>query len=376
MRLYLHIPFCSSKCPYCDFVSAPADSGTRRAYLRALFGEMDMAGASARKGDRLESLYCGGGTPSVYEPSDLARLLVRASELWGWADDAEVSVEINPSTWDGSRLEEAVAAGFNRLSIGVQSFDDEVLRALGRRHGAEQSRRLAREAMDTAGATVSLDLIFGVPGQAPGTWRRTLEEALELRPGHVSAYALTVEPPTPLGRGVAAGAVSMPPDETVAEMYDDACRLFASAGYGHYEISSFALPGKECRHNQAYWKRLDYLGLGAAAHSFRAPDARSRNTGDVAEYMSRLEAGSSPLDMEEPLSAEEIWEEEVFLSLRTAEGVDVEVLAGTAGREGAVSEAWKTLEESGLAWMRGSRCGLTEKGMFVSNDIIASLFPG
>lgn len=375
MRLYLHLPFCVAKCPYCDFVSEEAEEEMRFAYLEALCEEVLLARfARAHEATTVQSIYCGGGTPSIYSPEELARLLAQIKELWPVSPGAEVTVEINPATWSPDRLEEAVEAGFNRLSIGVQSFDDDVLSTLGRPHSAEEARSLARLASRMEGASVSLDLIYGVPGQDARIFHDTLEEALDLRPQHLSAYALTLDPFTPMGRRAGRGEVALPREEEVAEMYEDACRTLAAAGFLHYEISNFALPDRECSHNLAYWRREDYLGLGAAAHSFRGPDERFRNTSDIKEYIRRIKAAESPLEETEHLSPYEVWEEEVLLSLRTASGLEMDVLDRRGGRDDDARKAWRVFMEAGLAWRRGTRCGLTEKGMFVSNHIISSLF--
>ncbi len=221
---------------------------------------------------------------------------------------------------------------------------------------------------------MSLDLIYGVPGQDARSFRETLEEALVLRPRHISAYALTLDPHTPMGRRALRGELVLPRDEEVAEMYEDACRILAAAGFLHYEISNFALPGWECRHNMAYWRREDYLGLGVAAHSFKGPDERCRNTADIEEYIRRMKAAESPLEETEHLSPEEVWEEEVLLSLRTARGLEMDVLARRGGFDDDAQAVWNDFMEAGLAWRRGTRCGLTDKGMFVSNHIISNLF--
>jgi oxygen-independent coproporphyrinogen-3 oxidase len=375
MRLYLHLPFCLAKCPYCDFVSARAEEEVRAAYLEALLEELRMARPPGScEIITVESIYCGGGTPSVYSPRELAGLLAQIKERWPVSPGAEVTVEINPATWSPDRLGEAVSAGFNRLSIGAQSFDDDVLVTLGRPHSADEARSLARLAGETQGASASLDLIYGVPGQNPRIFRDTLEEALTLRPRHISAYALTLDPLTPMGARACRGEIALPPEEEVAEMYGDACRILAAAGFVHYEISNFALPGWECDHNLAYWRREDYLGLGAAAHSLRGPDTRLRNVSDIAEYIRRVQAEESPLEEMERLNLQEIWEEEVMLSLRTAQGMEIGTLTRRETRAEGATRAWEDFVQAGLAWRRGARCGLTERGMFVSNHIISGLF--
>jgi oxygen-independent coproporphyrinogen-3 oxidase len=246
------------------------------------------------------------------------------------------------------------------------------LRTLGRKHGPEEARSLARLSSGLEGASVGLDLIYGVPGQGLESWMETLDEALGCRPQHVSAYALTLDASTPMGAAAEAGGIVLPEEGSVVEMYEAACRILGRAGYRHYEISNFCLAGRECAHNLACWRREGYLGLGASAHSFDPPASRRHNLADLGAYVAEAAAGRLPVEEQESLTPEEAWEEEVLLSLRTAEGASEELL--TVG--GGPPESWDTLVESGLAWRDKGRCGLTERGMFVSDHIIAGLLAG
>ncbi len=374
MHLYLHFPFCPSKCPYCDFCSFTAEEATRRAYLQALQREMETVRRTdeAAGGDAL-SVYCGGGTPSLYPPGELGEVLERLASLWPTAPGAEVTVEVNPATWGAEEVAEARAAGFNRFSLGIQSFDGRVLQALGRIHGPREARSLARAACGLEGASVGFDLIYGVPGQGLASWEDTLEEALSFGPHHLSTYALTLDPSTPMGARVESGEMSLADDELAADMYHAACRVLKGAGYRHYEISNFCLQGRECSHNLACWKREGYLGLGASAHSFAPPAARRRNLSDLGAYMREASGGRLPREEEEWVSPGEAWEEEVMLSLRTAEGAEEGLFEGGGN---AAAAYWDGLVEAGMAWREGGRCGLTERGMFVSNHIISGLFAG
>jgi oxygen-independent coproporphyrinogen-3 oxidase len=297
-------------------------------------------------------------------------------DLWPVSPGAEITVEINPATWSGDQLRAAVDTGFNRLSIGAQSFDDGVLLTLQRQHDAAETRSLANLAAEVDGAAVSLDLIYGVPGQGLSTWLFTLQESVEFEPEHISTYALTLDPQTPLGRRVETGELSLPGEEEIAKMYEHACRTLRAAGYHHYEISNFARPGHECGHNEACWRREDYLGLGAAAHSFQAPDVRRHNLVSVDSYMEKVQQGELPLGETERLSPREEWEEEVLLSLRTSRGLEMEALARQGVGVGESRRVLDPLLKDGLAWRRGNRCGLTERGMFVSDHIISSLLGG
>ena len=372
MRLYLHIPFCLRKCPYCDFASFSADGRLRSVYLEALLREIRLHQGPEAGKEPLRSLYIGGGTPSLYGPRELARLVEGAEAVWGLAPGAEVSVEVNPATWGEEEWGSLVDAGFNRVSIGVQSFDRLTLRRLGRPHGAEEARAAAETALAQEGLQVNLDLMYGVPGQAMQAWKETLEEALSLAPHHLSLYLLTPEPSTPLEEDIRAGRVECPGEDDVAAMYEEACLMLAAGGYRHYEISNFAMPGFECRHNRAYWRREAYLGLGLAAHSFRPPDLRWSNTRDMRVYLEDLGGGRLPRREEERLTPGEVAYQEAMLSLRTSEGMPLPALPGRDGGE-EVMAFLRALEAGGLAWSGKGRWGLTERGMFVSNLILADL---
>ncbi len=374
MRLYLHIPFCLRKCPYCDFVSYVGRPEMRSAYLEALRSEMRLRAEREGAGPLL-SLYVGGGTPSVFGPGELARLVEEADRCWGMVPGAEVSVEVNPATWGREEWRELAESGFNRVSVGVQSFDRRDLAVLGRAHGGREARQAAVWAMEAEGLSVNLDLIYGVPGQSPGSWSRTLQEALSLSPHHLSLYLFTPEPATPLGREVVEGKLALPEEDEVAEMYGEACAALSERGYRHYEISNFAMPGHECRHNLAYWRREAYLGAGVAAHSFRPPGLRESNPRDLRVYMACLQRGALPQREQERLTGDEIAFEMTVLSLRTSEGMPLGACE-TAGSAGAFRAYLEGLLEGGLAWKEEGRLGLTERVMLVSNMVIAGLPSG
>jgi len=374
MRLYIHIPFCIRKCPYCDFVSFPSDRDKMDAYLRALTLEMRLV-HRREGGGRLESVYLGGGTPSLYHPRELGQLLEEAASLWGLEEGAEVSVEVNPATWGKGEFREARWLGFNRMSVGVQSFSRRALEVLGRAHGPWESLEAVRSALSLDGVSVGLDLIYGIPGQGVGEWAETLQSALQLRPHHLSLYLLTPEPGTPLAEEVARGFLSLPGEEEVVAMYEVACRMAADHGYRHYEVSNFALPGHACRHNLAYWRREGYLGLGVAAHSFIPPRRRWSNPTDLGVYLSYLEREKLPPQRDELLTPEEAREEEAMLALRTAEGLRRSFLGEEEG--GRRTLGWlEQLREEGLVWLGEDAFGLTERGMFVSNAVLSAFLSG
>ncbi|MEX2421221.1 MAG: radical SAM family heme chaperone HemW, partial [Actinomycetota bacterium] len=290
-------------------------------------------------------------------------LVKRLRSAFGVSAAAEVSMEANPDTVDEATLAALRGAGVTRLSMGAQSFDKDVLEALERVHQPEAVRS-AYSAARTAGFDdVNLDLIFGAEGESLTSWLDTLEQAIELEPEHLSAYALTIEAATPLGRKVASGITPAPDPDLQADMYAAACERLAAAGYEHYEVSNWAKPGRECRHNLTYWRRGSYLGLGADAHSHR--DARRWwNLRPPEQYLAEVEAGRLPVGGKEHLSAPEMRLEDVFLRLRMLEGIP----ANQVDEQRASS-----LRDAGLLTRRGPNYVLTERGMFLANEVILDM---
>jgi putative oxygen-independent coproporphyrinogen III oxidase len=360
--LYVHVPFCLTRCGYCDF-NAYVDLGHLSGrYAAALRAEAALA-APAWEEERFRSVFFGGGTPTTLAPSTLVGILDELKERFEVAPDAEVTVEANPDTVDEESLSALVAGGFNRLSMGAQSFDPDMLRALERLH-EPHSVREARGAARRAGFTnVNVDLIFGTPGETMDSWRRTLREAAALEPDHLSCYALTVEPATPLGRTVASGVFPAPDPDVQADMFDEAGRFLQGGGYVHYEVSNWCRPGFECLHNLGYWRREAYLGLGAGAHSSRG-GRRWWNLRPPAAYLHAVEGGAAPVGGEERLGPGEIRLEEVFLALRTSEGVP----AGQIDRARAAS-----FVQNGLLRRRNGRLVPTDRGMFLANEVALAL---
>jgi putative oxygen-independent coproporphyrinogen III oxidase len=362
--LYVHVPFCLARCGYCDFNAYAGLDALAPRYLRALRREADLASA-AWSSTRFASIFLGGGTPTTLAPAALGALLAHLRERFAVAADAEVTIEANPDTVEARGLEGLAEAGFRRLSMGAQSFDPAVLSALERAHAPEAVRQAFAAARSAGHDNINLDLIYGATGETLASWRRTLEEAIALGPEHLSAYALTVEPATPLGRKVAAGLVAPPDPDLQADMYELACRLLADAGYGHYEVSNWARDGYACRHNLGYWRRRPYLGLGAGAHSFR-DGRRWWNLRRPEAYLAAVEAGESPVGGGERLSAEDDRLEEVLLRLRTFDGIP---------------EAWGERErervaafvDEGLLERRDGMLAPTERGLFVLNEVALAL---
>ncbi|MDI6872940.1 radical SAM family heme chaperone HemW [Candidatus Solincola sp.] len=364
MRLYVHWPFCHRRCPYCDFVARTANRRLMREYAVALRKELEIRAGGIRRGAGLRSLYLGGGTPSTLSGGEVGELVSLVGRLFGFRRNAEISVEVNPATWGMEDFRRARLAGVNRVSIGAQSMEDGCLCRLGRLYDSEEVRRAVKNARRAGIPSVSLDLLYGLPLGWGGYLGKDLERALELSPHHLSLYALTLHPGTPLADAVLRGEVLLPDEDEVADEYLMAREILAEAGYLHYEISNFCLPGHECRHNMAYWRREEYLGVGAGAHSLWR-GRRFRNRESVLGYLNDLRKGELPVAEEQNLEGKEIREERIMLGLRTSRGVPERLLGKT--------EKIAEMESLGLLRRTGRRVFLTPPGMLLSNAVIADL---
>jgi putative oxygen-independent coproporphyrinogen III oxidase len=380
--LYVHIPFCASRCPYCDFATAPATTALRGRYLDALNREI------AREGEllgrpRVRTLFFGGGTPSLLEPAEIQSL---ADALRGafTLRPREVTLEANPATLDRARLEAWQALGLTRLSLGAQSFDAAGLRALGRTHQPEDSAAAVRVARE-AHLDVNLDLIFGWPGQTIAAWERDLATAIALEPDHVSCYPLELRldpdgsiPNWPGGgwavleRWRRATAAAQPDDAGIARMYRVAERSLGRAGYRHYEIANWARPGKGSLHNLGYWRDRDWLGVGAGAHTHLA-GARSANPADLRSYILRVESGTERAvdDEADPSS------EAAMLALRLDSGLNLERYEARFGASAArrVRSALREVEPVHLVEVRGRHACLTARGRLLASEVFVRLLP-
>ena len=359
--VYVHIPFCASRCDYCDFATWTDRDHLVDAYVAACVADLERRD---RRGELVPatSVFFGGGTPSLLPAADLVRILDAVPR----APDAEVTVECNPDSVDVAKLAAYRDAGVNRLSFGVQSMRPHVLSALGRTHDPDNVYRAADSARAAGFERFNLDLIYGTPGETPDDWRATLEGALELDPPHVSAYALTVEPATPLGRRVAAGAQPPPDDDDQADKYVLADELLTAAGHDWYEVSNWARPGHECRHNLLYWEQGDYVGIGCAAHG-HAQGRRWWNVRAPERYVDRIARGATPEGGAEELDAPTQREERLGLLLRTRAGVD------PAGLSPSVLE---DLVSTGLLSSADGRVVLTRRGRLLATDVTARLLAG
>ncbi len=360
--LYVHVPFCLTRCGYCDFNAYAGLGHLAERYVGAIAAETDLW-ADAWADQPFSSVFLGGGTPTTLATEDLAGLLAYLRDRFNVARDAEVTIEANPDSVDERKLGDLFEAGYTRLSMGAQSFDPTVLEALERVHSPASVRRGFAAARVAGHTNVSLDLIYGANGETLPSWRRTLEETVALGPEHVSAYALTIEPATPLGRKVLAGLVPGPDPDQQADMFELACELLSGAGYRHYEVSNWARPGFECRHNLTYWRGRPYLGLGAGAHSYR-DGRRWWNVRPPAEYLDLVERGARPVGGEEVLSQQERRLEDVFLKLRIREGVRADSFPANAAAD---------FLEQGLLQRSNGRLVATERGMFLLNELVLAL---
>ncbi len=360
--LYVHVPFCLTRCGYCDFNAYAGLGHLASQYVDALEAEAGLW-ADEWRGERVGSVFLGGGTPTTLDTSDLARLLARFRDRFDVESGAEVTIEANPDTVDEATLAALREAGYTRLSMGAQSFDQQVLDALERVHAPASVRRAFAASRAAGHTNVNLDLIYGANGETLPSWRRTLEETIALRPEHVSAYALTIEPATSLGRKVQAGLMPGPEPDLQADMFDLACELLGEAGYGHYEVSNWAIPGFECRHNLGYWRMQPYLGLGAGAHSYR-DGRRWWNLRPPAEYLDVVERGLRPVGGEERLTQEDERLEEVFLKLRILEGVPIASVAGDVA---------SVFLDQGLLRRHDGYLVPTERGMLLLNELVLAL---
>jgi oxygen-independent coproporphyrinogen-3 oxidase len=380
--IYVHIPFCVRKCSYCDFYSVAGDRAAIEEFRGLLVREMDLFRENfpAEAAAPADTVFFGGGTPTVLGAEGLCGLLSALRERFSVAQDAEITTEANPGTVTAEDFRALREGGFNRLSIGVQSFARRTLQTLGRIHGAEEVRAAHGEARRAGFASIGMDLIFGIPGQETAGWAADLDRTLTFLPAHVSAYALAPEPGTKVHAAIGRGELSMPPDDTVAQMYADARTVLSRAGYRQYEISNFARPGKECRHNLKYWRREGTTGLGPSAHgllfpSDRAPlGMRTANPPSLAVYRRRIEEGHLPWEEAQVCTGEDAWKESLIAGLRMLEGIDPKEIEKRNGPPPeAVRRALESLVRAGTLQEEGSRLHLPADLLFISNEVLQAL---
>ena len=368
--LYLHIPFCLKKCIYCDFFSvASSDEKLKKSYISAIIREMALH-RKKNQGVKLTSIYLGGGTPTVLSGLQLQEILGACFSKYPIDEMAEITIEANPGTIDLEKCKLLFQAGANRLSLGVQSSDDKMLKKLGRIHTTEDSLAAYHSAREAGFKNINIDIMFGLPNQSKIGFEETLTEVIKLKPEHISLYALSLEPETPLGHLVATGKIKLPSDDFTNKLFLRAIALLGENNYEHYEISNFALPGKRCIHNQLYWNYQPYLGLGAGAATFMS-NKRYRNYQDLELYIELLNFGIIPIEYQEMLSSSERMSERVILKLRMMEGLsraEFKELFG-APIEHFYGKPLQDLKEQGLLAESKTRYYLTKKGISLANNV-------
>ena len=365
LGLYLHIPFCVSRCPYCDFVSTASQEALLPAYVRALAQEIENW---AGRGLGARTVYFGGGTPSLLAPQQVRHLMeaVRVSfHLW---PTAEVTLESNPG--DRVPFSSLRSLGVSRLSLGAQSFHEAELHLMGRRHTVADIAEAFSGARKAGFDNINLDLLYGLPGQREEDFAHSLKTALALGPDHLSLYCLTLEAHTPLAQAIASGKLPDPDQDRAAEMYLLAEEALAREGFEHYELSNWAHPGKRCQHNLIYWENRPYMGFGAGAHSY-FQGRRFSNVTDLGQYLSRIAAGQSPVEHKEQIGKALERAETMFLGLRLVEGVSTRAFARrfrappAAYYPGPVAE----LRQLGLLEEQGGHLRLTPRGRLLGNQV-------
>jgi oxygen-independent coproporphyrinogen-3 oxidase len=382
LALYVHWPFCVSKCPYCDFNSHVRERIDQRAFRDAYLRALD-AWAERLPGRALVSIFFGGGTPSLMEPETAAAVIARARELWGANADLEVTLEANPNSAEAARFAAFAEAGVNRISIGVQALDDSALRFLGRAHGKAEALA-AIEAAQRAVPRVSLDLIYARPGQTVAAWSEELRRAIALGTTHLSAYQLTIEKGTPFFALTAKGAFDLPDEETQAALYEATQETLARAGLPAYEISNHARPGDECRHNLVYWRYGDYVGVGPGAHGRLTLQNGAEGLATAAhrkpETWLEATAGDDPLALAEttPLTREERVREATMMGLRLTAGLaraDFERIAGQKIEAAFAGAALARLAGGSFLIVDEAGIRATPAGRARLNAVLAALLP-
>lgn len=372
--IYIHVPFCVRKCSYCDFYSRPLpDKDDLERYTSKLLREIEQqAGQWANR--CFSTVFFGGGTPSLLEPEQIHRILQGLRQHLSLLPQAEVSLEANPATLDASRLQALKSAGLNRISLGVQSFRDEELKILGRIHSVREARQAVEDIVASGFDNFNLDLIYAIPGQNLDDWQYNLQSAVNCQPRHISAYLLQLEPFVPLARQISAGRYAETGEDLQADMYDATVDTLIGQGFHHYEISNFAKPGSECRHNLIYWQAGEYLGLGTGAVSFR-DGQRWKNRETVSGLPDESDSGMIDIEILESMNQHDRFVDAVILGLRLTQGISRQQFIERFGIDFA-QEYHAILEKfrrDGLLIMEQDRLYLSRRGYFLSNQLMAEL---
>ena len=371
--LYIHIPFCQSRCIYCGFYSTTL-LALRDSYVSALVSEMQMR----EPGSDISTIYLGGGTPSQLTTEQLRTILYNINNVYRVAQDAEITIECNPDDITEEYALTIREMGFNRVSLGAQTFSDERLRTIRRRHNAQQVDNAIAILRKASFQNISIDLMFGFPGETLNQWQSDIQHAISLQPQHISAYSLMYEEGTPLHRMLTEGKIEETDEDLSLQMFEALVSQLTAAGYEHYEISNFALNSHQpsatspfrAIHNSSYWHDVPYIGLGAAAHSY---DLRSRswNVADVKEYIRIIGTGRRPVEDSETIDADTHYNDIVTTAMRTREGIPLEILTPELRRY--LLDAAKPMAERGLITISDTHVSLTHSGIFVSNSVMAEL---
>ena len=380
VSLYLHIPFCHTRCYYCDFNTYAGILPLREPYVRALLAEIALAGERARHDNgsprRARTIFFGGGTPSLLTVTQIKRLLHACRAAFALDEDAEITLEANPGTLTSEQLVGLRAAGINRLSLGSQSFDAQLLKTLGRIHTPAEITQALSHARAAGFTSINLDFMFGLPGQSMRQWQETLAQALILRPEHLSLYSLIIEEGTPFFNWTQEGRIVPGDEDLCADMYEYADELLQTAGYVNYEISNWALPGHQSRHNLTYWRNLPYIGMGAGAHSFFA-GKRFSNERDPQQYINTLKKQQLPVVESETIEAMQEMSETAFLALRTASGLHLPTFEERFATPFAcfVGNRLRIVEEAGLLEQEEGWLRLSKRGRLLGNEVFLRLLP-
>lgn len=371
LGLYIHVPFCVRKCLYCDFVSYLYTEEAAGIYLEALGKEIEMyGGALAEREKTLSSIFIGGGTPTCLPAEKLVAVLEKVRRHFHWLPACEVTVEANPGTVDRHYLTQLRDGGVNRLSLGVQAFQDSILTVLGRIHTAAAAAGAVHAAREAGFTNLNLDLIFGIPGQTAKDWLASLRQAVDLAPAHVAVYGLQLESGTPLEQAVSCGRLKPCAEELELDMYQSAIDYLTGHGYVHYEIANFARPGRESVHNLNYWLNRPYLGFGPAAHAYLRGE-RLANEPSIEAYAGCLARGAWPVAFREAGTERTEMAETMFLGLRLLQGVALDTFHQRFGRraEDIYRAEIAFLREAGLVEVANGYLRLTEKGLPVGNEV-------
>jgi oxygen-independent coproporphyrinogen-3 oxidase len=373
LGLYLHIPFCSAICNYCNFNRGLFEPALKARYVAALETEIRQAALRPRDGGApADTIFFGGGTPSLLEPEEIGRLITACRETFEVTSEAEVTLETNPETATADRMERFRANGVNRISFGVQSFREPELRRLGRLHTAARAVKAVAEARAAGIDNISLDLMMWLPGQSTGNWDESVEALIEVGPEHASLYLLELYPNAPLKEDMARSGWSMAPDEDAAEMYTSSLARLDAAGYRQYEISNVARPGRESRHNLKYWTDGEWLAFGCGAHSTRN-GVRWKNVSGTGDYIRRIDAGEPVVAERHELSPDERMEDALFTGLRLTGGLDIDAVGRRYGVDvwGRYGKDLEPFVTAGVLRREAGWVRLTREGMLVANEIMA-----